>query len=186
MHNKLLDSYLNDKPKHNLSKYITKYLIMIIIVLSSLIYTSLSDKNLNTFKKYVFENHFNFAKFNSFYKKISVINNDAVLVSQNNDLTSYESYKEGTLFHVSSNYPVRAITPGIVIYIGPKEEFENVIIIQGSNGFDIWYASLENISVQMYDYVELDTILGEVNNKLYMLISKDEKYYSYEEYQNQI
>ena len=169
-----------------ISYFITKTLIMLIIVLSSLIYTSLSEHNLKIFKKYVFDTNFNFAKFNSFYQKLSIIKNDNGLpVSKNNDLIDYEPYKEGTLFHVANNYPLKAISPGIVIYIGSKDEYDNVVIIQGSNGYDIWYTSLDNINVKMYDYVKTDTLIGEVNNELYILISKDGKYYSYEEYQNQ-
>lgn len=188
MEERLLKQYLN-KPntRKKFSKFLTKIMIVIIIVLCSLIYTSLSDNNLNKFKKYVFEDTFNFAKFKKAYQNIKGIKpTDALVVSKNVELTSYEKYLDGMVFNVDSNYPVKTLTQGIVIFIGSKDSFGNTVIIQGSNGYDIWYSSLENINVKMYDYVKENTILGEVQNKLYMLITKDGKFYSYEEYQNQI
>ena len=188
MENKLLSKYIN-KPKNysKINKYITKILIVIIITLSSLIYTSINEQNLQTFKKYVYEDTFNFSKFKSFYQGVKNNKKAQVSYASNDvDLTSYNSYLDGMVFDVDSNYPVKALTSGIVIFIGQKEGYGRTIIIQGSNGYDIWYSSVDNISVKMYDYVKEETIIGEVQNKLYMLITKDGKFYSYEEYQNQV
>jgi hypothetical protein len=188
MQKRLLSEYLNAPNSHKkFSKYLTKIMLVIIILLSSLIYTSLSDSNLKKFKKYVFEDTFNFAKFKKTYLNLKGIKYSQDLpVSKSVDLTSYEKYLDGMVFDVDSIYPVKALTQGIVIFIGQKEGYGNTVIIQGSNGYDIWYGSLENTNVKMYDYVKEGTILGEAHNKLYMLITKDGKFYSYEEYQNQI
>ena len=37
-------------------------------------------------------------------------------------------------------------------------------------------------SLKLYDYVEEGTYIGEVNNNLYLVFSKDNKYLNYEEY----
>ena len=188
MKERLLKQYL-DRPNNRkkISKFLTKIMIVMIIVLSSLIYTSLSEKNLNKFKKYVFEDTFSFAKFKKMYQNLKGIKPSNVMpVSKNIELSSYDRYLDCMVFNVDNNYPVKVLNSGIVIFIGQKESYGNTVIIQGSNGFDIWYGSLENINVKMYDYVKEQTILGEAHNKLYMLITKDGKFYSYEEYQNQV
>ena len=41
---------------------------------------------------------------------------------------------------------------------------------------------MENINVELYDYIEKGTIIGNSNNKLYLEFSKDGKVVSYEPY----
>ena len=73
---------------------------------------------------------------------------------------------------------------GIVIFKGNKEGYNNTIIVQGSDGFDIWYGNLENINVNIYDYIDEGSIVGNCLENLYLVITKDNKYYTYEEYEN--
>ena len=50
---------------------------------------------------------------------------------------------------------------------------------------DIWYGNLQNVSVSLYDYIEADTVIGEVTNEyLYLVIKKDNEFIKYEDYQN--
>ena len=60
--NKLLDSYLKDESNYikAFPNIITKILLSLIFLFGSLIFTSLKDEYLVMYKKYVFENHFNF------------------------------------------------------------------------------------------------------------------------------
>ena len=188
MENKLLNEYLKGNKSHSkLKKYITKILILVILVLSSLIYVSINDDNLIKFKKIVFEDTFNFNKFKNFYQKINIIDNKKTIpVSKSVELTDYENYLDGVVFNIDSNYPVKALYSGIVIFIGNKEGYGNTVVIQGSDGYDIWYGSIDNVTVKMYDFVKKDTIIGEANQKLYLLITKDGKNIKYEDYQNKV
>lgn len=188
MDNHLLDSYINKRhSRFNFRKLVTKVLIVIIILLVSLIYTSFSDENLSNFKKYVFEDSFNFSKINSFYKKLSWKGESkSTAVSKSIDLDTPVPYLEGSSFDVGSLYPVKAISSGIVVFIGEKEGYNKTIIIQGSDGYDIWYGNIENENIKIYDYISKDTIIGDADKKLYIVIQKDGKYIKYEDYQSKV
>ena len=48
------------------------------------------------------------------------------------------------------------------------------IIIQQSDGIDVWYSNLSNKNVNLYDYVEDNQVIGEAkDNTLYMQFQKD-------------
>ena len=72
-----------------------------------------------------------------------------------------------------------------MVFSGEKDGFGNTVIIQGIDGADIWYGNLENISLNLYDYIEVGTVIGNtVDEYLYLVIKKDNEYIKYEDYQN--
>ena len=185
--NKLLDNYLNNKPKKKISLFFTKILICLIILLTSLIYTSISENNLELFKKYVFNETFKFMDFRSFYNKYAGnIKNDSVqaVFKENSIYTNSTPFLEGESFIINSDEMIETISSGIVVYIGEKDSFNQTVIIQSSDGFDIWYGNLDSVNVKIYDYVDQGSVVGYASEKVYLLISKDNNYYTYEEYQN--
>ena len=185
MNSNLLDDYLGKKKKNNISKYFTKILICIIVFTLSLIYTKYSDQNLSLFKKYVFTDNFNFMKFRSFYNNLSFDDKTKVVSSENLTYLSKEKHLDGEKYILDSKN-VGVLTSGIVVYVGNKEGYNNTVIIQGSDGFDFWYGNIENINASMYDYLKSGTIIGEVENEMYLVIYKNDKYYTYEEYLSEI
>ena len=47
----------------------------------------------------------------------------------------------------------------------------------------MWYGNLDNVNVNLYDYVEKGSLLGEVKDtNLYLVYQKDGKYVDYKEY----
>ena len=71
----------------------------------------------------------------------------------------------------------------MVIYIGEKENYGNVIIIEGVDGIDIWYGNMETTTTKLYDYVNKNTYLGTTkDNILYLVYQKDGKFLDYKEY----
>ena len=84
---------------------------------------------------------------------------------------------------VIDKYLVPILEEGMVVYIGEKENYGNVVIIEGINGIDIWYGNMENTTVKLYDYVEKNTYLGQTkDNYLYLAYSKEGKFLDYKEY----
>ena len=69
----------------------------------------------------------------------------------------------------------------MVIYTGEKEEYGFTVIIEQVDGTEVWYSNLKNCNVKLYDYVEKGSLLGEVDNELYIVIVKDGIYLDYEE-----
>ena len=71
----------------------------------------------------------------------------------------------------------------MVIFVGEKENYGNVVIIEGIDGIDIWYGNMETTTVKLYDYIEKNTYLGTTKeNILYLIYQKDGKFLNYEEY----
>ena len=184
--NRLLNKYLENPKKKWVSSFISKTLICLIVLFSSLIYTSYSDKNLKLFKSKVFDNTFDFASFKNTYQKVGgspkVISEEKMVSSTNFDYANRKKYQNGWEITLESETPIKAISSGVVVFVGQKDGYNNTIIIQGSDGFDIWYGNLENIDVKIYDYINGGNSIGLATDKLYYQIIKDNKTYSYEEY----
>lgn len=100
--------------------------------------------------------------------------------------TSFDSktkYYDGEKFMVSSNLPIGAISSGVVVFIGNKNEYKNTVIIQGIDGFNIWYGNVKDVNVKTYDYIQEGNLIGAADGDfIYLLIEKNNEYYTYEEY----
>lgn len=171
---------------------ISRTLITIIFVLSSMIFTNLSENNEKLYKKYVLEDSLGFTKISNLYKKVfghvdiltpTKKENSDTAVFGSISYKNIENFKNSNKLTVGTNEIINVITSGIVVFIGEKEELGNTIIIQGNDGYDIWYSNITDTSIKIYDYIESGTILGTSNSEdIYLTISKDGKYLSYEEY----
>ena len=173
-----------------LSKYITKFMLAVIFFLASIIFTNTSDKNLLLYKEYVLTESLPFTKVKGWYEELF----GEVLPSNDNAQTVFDGklvykeisdYQNGERLTVSSKSLVNSLASGIVVFSGEKDGFGNTVIIQGIDGADIWYGNLENISLNLYDYIEAGTVIGNtVDEYLYLVIKKDNEYIKYEDYQN--
>lgn len=176
--------------KKMINKYITKVMLGIIFFLVSIIFTNFSDKNLLLYKEYVFTESLPFTKIKGWYEDLFgevLPKNDNTKTVFNGKLVYKEivDYLNGEKLTISSNSLVNSIGSGVVVYNGEKEGYGNTVIIQGIDGVDIWYGNLQNVSVSLYDYIEADTVIGEVTNEyLYLVIKKDNEFIKYEDYQN--
>lgn len=187
MENELLNKYLNNnKTPNRLSKVITKILLSIIFVLSILIINNYDDKGI--VNKYLKENNFPFNKFKKEYDKLLggfyFNNKEDIAVSNNLDYYNPQKYYDGESFQVDSNL-VKCISSGVVVYVGPKDNFNNTIIIQTSDGYNIWYGNIQNPLVNIYDYINTNDYIGEVENIVYLKIVGKDKNLTYSEYLNE-
>jgi hypothetical protein len=179
-----------EKRKKYLNKEISKLLLSIIFIFSSLIFINLNDNNKNLYNKYVFNDDLAFTKINNLYTKYfgNVIpNKNAESLVSNEAITLKDSvnYLDGESFKVSKGSTVNNITNGIVVYIGDKEGYGKSVIIQGADGTNILYGNITDIAVNLYDYIEKNTILGNtLDDNLYLLIKKDDKVIKYADYQS--
>ena len=160
------------------------FLILAITCKSNEIYKDLIVTNL-------YEKNFSFTKIKKIYTKYlggvipleKVTENMEPVFNENLEYTNESIYKDGVKLEVIDKYLVPIIEEGLVVYIGEKENYGNVIIIEGIDGIDIWYGNIETTSVKLYDYVEKSTYLGQTkDNNLYLVYSKDGKFLNYKEY----
>ena len=176
--------------KKKLNTFITKFMISIIFFLVSVIFTNFSDENLLMYKEYVFTESLPFTKIKSWYEDLfgEVLPSDEFTQTVFNGKLIYKEisdYYDGEKMVVNANTLVNNLTSGVVVFSGVKENYGNTVIIQGIDGADIWYGNLNNVSVNLYDYVEAGTVIGETNGDfLYLVIKKDNEFIKYEDYQS--
>ena len=177
----------NTQIKTKLKTFIMKCLITTVILLLVLIgfKTNLDFKN--NFNKYVYNTSLPFTDFKELSNKFFLGNKDTTEETESvfNEKLNYSEksmYKDGVELKVSTNYLVPALESGIVVFIGEKEDYGKTIIVQQMNGVDVFYGNV-NSSVNIYDYVEKGSLIGEViDNKLYLVFQKEGKVVDYKEY----
>lgn len=183
------NSEFKSSNKINLKPIISKFLIAVIFFLISVIFTNSSDKNLLFYKEHVLTESIPFTKIKGWYEDLFgevLPKNDNNQMVMNGHLVykSIENYKDGEVLSLTSNTLINNLTSGVVVYAGEKEGYGETVIIQGVDGVDIWYGNLTNVSVKLYDYVEKNKLIGETkDDKLYLVIKKNNEFIKYEDYQ---
>ncbi len=168
--------------------FFSKLLISIVLTLIILIIMKSSSEFKNYFYKKVYDSNFSFTYLNNLYNKyignIDILDNVNTDTVFNEELTydSKESYIDGVKLSVNTNYLVPIEESGIVVFIGEKENYGNVVIIQRIDGIDEWYGNIENANVKLYEYVTKGSLLGEANKELYLVYKKDGNVLNYEDY----
>ena len=159
-----------------------------------MITTKTSDKAKAVIKQNVYDKNFSFATINKLYTKYFgaalpfkdlKIFKEEVKPTFNEKLAFQEAnkYLDGVKLTVEENYLIPIQESGLVVFSGEKEGYGNIIIIQQVNGIDMWYGNVQNVNVNLYDYVEKGAFLGEAKGtEIYLVYQKDGKYLDYKEY----
>lgn len=187
--NKITTNVKNNK----INKGLSKILIVIIITLITLITLKSNTKLKTAFYKNVFEKNISFAEINKLFKDkfgkpipfSDVIEKKETKQVFNEKLEYSEKskYLDGVKLKVSNNYLVPSIENGIVVFIGEKENYGNTVIVQGTDGVDIWYSNINTTSLKLYDYIEKGTLIGEAKDDyIYLVYKKEGKVLNYEDY----
>lgn len=129
----------------------------------------------------VYNTNFSFSYFKNIYTKyigniipFQNIFEDKKVFNEKLKYKSISKYNKGVKLTLSDNYAIPIIKGGIVIFSGKKDELGKTIIIQQSDGIDVWYSNLANTTMKLYDYVDDNAIVGEAkNNELYLIFQKD-------------
>lgn len=183
----------NDKRSKYINSLFTRTLVSIIVILVSMIFINLNEKNEELYRKYVFTESLAFSKFNNIYEKylgrlIKDNNtNDQMVFNETIKYQEKSNFLNGVKLKVGINYLVPVIQSGIVVFNGEKEDYGSTLIIQGVDGTDIWYVGVNIADIKLYDYVEKGTLLGEsIEDNIVLVVVKDGEYLNFEEYYNEI
>lgn len=175
--------------KKYIKSFIVRSMVAVILFLSISIVCNFSDKNLLWFKNNIYDNNINFTFFNKIYKKYIDkylpfdVYDEKIVMSDKLVYSSKEKYLNGVKLNVGNNYNIYSLSGGIVVYVGEKEGLGSTVIIQGTDGLDYWYSNIDNLSVNLYDYIEKNVLLGESKSEyIYLTFFKDGKYLDYEKY----
>lgn len=95
---------------------------------------------------------------------------------------SKEPYLDGVKLKVEDTYPVPVLETGLVIFVGEKEGYGNVVIVEQLDGLDCWYGNLTQVDVKLYDYIEAGTLLGISKQYLYLVYKEEGEIIPYEKY----
>ncbi len=181
----------NDSKKIKYFKGLTtRILLSIILLLATCIFIKLDEKNALKMSDLVFKDSLQFTTLNNWYKEhfgnlLPKTSTTSELVFSDTDLqtNSYTDYLDGVKIDVSTNSPISILNGGIVVFIGEKEGYGNTLIIQGNDGIDYWYGGITNVGVNLYDYLEKDTLIGSSkDNYIYLVLQENGEFLKYEEY----
>ena len=149
---------------------------------------SFRDKVYSSF----YQEHFSFSYFKNFYdvyfKGIFPIdrvkrNSSQLVFGEGIQYSDISSYLDGALLKVDSNYLIANQKEGVVVFVGKKDGYGDVVIISGLDNVDRWYGNLCHISVKLYDYVLKDDYLGEsCDDTLYLAFYQNNKFLDYHNY----
>ena len=192
--------YLNKKNKdssksNNIRSFIKKGLIKCLICVVLFLGGAIYCKHNSSFKDWILDNvytkNLSFASINNFYNKYlggimpfdNIVQDTTPVFNEELVYKEKSKYLDGVKLTVDYEYLVPVLDTGIVVYIGEKEGYGNVIIIQNMQGIDTWYGNIESSSVALYDYIEKGDLLGKVkDNTLYLVYSENNEILNYEDY----
>lgn len=183
-----------NKKKNQLYKFFIKTFICIIIFLSLAIACKKNKEYQEKIYNYLYQSTIDFSQFKKIYNKylggVLTINQEknkdtSYVFNENIKYTNITNYESGAKLFVSNNYLVPNLKKGIVTYIGEKEKYASVIIIQDEDGIDTWYGNICNTSLKVYDNIEKSDYIGEsCSNYIYLVFFKNNQFLDYKNYIN--
>ena len=186
---------MKKKTEDKLIKYLRSLILRSMTVIVLFLVLAILSKSSTTYKDVIvsniYEKNISFAKIKKLYTKYlggitpldKAIDNEITVFNEKLTYDNASIYHDGVKLEVQNNYLVPIQEEGMVIFIGEKENYGNVVIIEGIDGIDIWYGNMETTTVKLYDYVEKSAYLGTTkDNILYLAYQKEGTFLNYEEY----
>lgn len=182
---------VKDKPKvkSRVLGFFNKMLTAILICIVCLIVMEYSPKFKTFMNEDVLGKNISFGYLGKLYNKYfgEVLPTDSNgTVSVFNEKINYnksEDYLDGFKLSVSTNYLVPVIEEGVVVYIGEKDDYGSVIVVEQTDGVNTIYGNINTNNVKLYDHVVKGSFLGEVKDDiLYLVLEKDGEYLDLETY----
>lgn len=176
--------------KKSVRSFITRVLITVIIFLVGMILVKSDSKVKNSILKQVYDTNFKFTKIKDVYQKYfgNILSVDQLALDEKQvfqEKLTYQKanpYLDGVKLKVSDNYMVPVLESGIVIFMGEKEGYGNTVVIEQVDGVDVYYSNIQADGIQLYDYVEKGSLLGEAQDKkLYLVFQKDGSFLDYKD-----
>ena len=196
---KSVQKYLNGKKKKELDfkknpfiPFINKLLVSGVILIVCLCLVKLNPTVKSFIEKHVYSTNFSFAKINDTYKKYfgNILpitglggNDTAPVFHEKIVYSKKEDYKEGVKLTVGSDYLVPVLESGIIVFMGNKDNYGHVVIVQQVNGIDLWYVGVNTSNLNIYDYIEKGSLLGEsASSEIYLYFQKSGEFLNYKEH----
>lgn len=163
-------------------KFSLKLILSIFILFGVLSIIKLSPDTKDAIKKELFETNLDFSAVNNLFSKIFPIEESVPVSNDGIKYKKYTPYLDGVKVSTTEGESINLIESGIVVFIGNKEGYGKTLIVQQSNGVDVWYGNLDNINVNIYDYINKNTVIGESKGELYLVFQKNGEFLDYKNY----
>ena len=180
---------IREKKESRVIKFVNKTLMAIFLGLVFLIIMEYSPRFKTFMQKDVLDNNISFGflgkLYNKYFGEVLPTNNDNVVKVFKEKITykAKEKYHDGYKLMVDNNYLIPVINGGVVVYLGEKEDYGKVIVIEGEDGVNITYGNIKNTDLKLYNYVTSGSYLGEANGDyIYITILKNGEYLDLETY----
>ena len=177
------------KKTNKIMKFVNKTLTAIFLGLVFLIVMEYSPRFKNFMQEDVLNKNISFGFLSKLYDKyfgevLPKTNDNVVKVfNEKMNYKNKEKYLNGYKLTVTDNYLVPVIKSGVVVFIGEKEEYGNVITIEGEDNTTITYGNIKNSDTKLYNYLNAGEFLGEANGDyIYLIIQKEGEYQDIETY----
>ena len=177
--------------KQKIKQLINRILLTNIIFLIGMILIKENPETKLLIQTNIYEKSLKFTKIKQVYNKYfgdifsmeNILYEESPVFSEEITYTAMSSYKDGVALEVSENYMVPAIESGIVVYIGEKEEYGQTLIVEQTNGIDVFYSNITTDNIKLYDYIEKGSYIGAAKSKkIYLVFQKDGKVLNYKDY----
>ena len=181
--------------EEKLIKYLRSLILRSMTVVVLFLVLAILSKGSQTYKDLIvtniYEKNISFAKIKKLYDKYlggispldKAVDKEISVFNEKLDYRNESIYHDGVKLEVNNNYLVPIQEEGMVIFIGEKENYGNVVIVEGIDGIDIWYGNMETVAYKLYDYVEKNAYLGTTKgNTLYLVYQKEGNFLDYKEY----
>lgn len=177
--------------KKSVRNFCTRVLITVIIFLVGMILVKNNTEIKNVILEQIYNKNFKFTKAKKIYEKYfgailsseQFTNDEQAVFQEKLTYKKANTYLDGVALTVDNNYMVPVLETGIVIFMGEKEGYGNTVVIEQIDGVDVSYSNISTDGIQLYDYVEKGSLLGEVNNKkLYLVFQQDGEYLDYKRF----
>ena len=186
---------MKQNKEEKLINYLRNLIFRSMIVIVLFLVLAIISKSSTTYKDIIvsniYERNISFTKIKKLYTKYlggitpldKVVKEELAVFNEELEYDNESIYHDGVKLEVKDNYLVPILEEGMVIYIGEKENYGNVVIIEGIDGISIWYGNMATTTVKLYDYVEKTNYLGTTkDNILYLAYQKDGTFLDYQEY----
>lgn len=75
-------------------------------------------------------------------------------------ISTYNEKQRGIVLETGSTLPVEVVKEGWVTFVGEREGLGLTVIINHGQGEESWYGRLQEVNVQLYDWVEQGQVVG--------------------------
>jgi len=187
--NKLLKKEVKVK-KNKLISLINLSLFLLLIFVVNLVLCKTNSTYKDFIYKYVYSNNLSFSKYeeliDKYLGKIVPNNNNketSLVFNEKLNYNSLEEIENGVIINIDKNQTINAFESGVVVFNGEKDGYGNTLIIEQIDGCEAWYIGLDTSNINIYDYIEKNTIIGNsVSDNFTMYFKNDGEVVDYKKY----